>query len=274
MLVLLMLSCAGAQGAEPVDVQHIIAQSVEANKRDWKADPQYDFCQRVLKAGHSRTFDVRMILGSPYNILTGVDDRPISSQDAAEEKSKLQREVTRRRNEPADQRSRRIADWQRSNQRDHFLEEQLTKAFDFKDSGQATVRGHNVFVLTATPKPGYQPPNRDTKVLTGMRGKLWIDQQTFQWVKVEAEVIHPVSIEGILARVEPGTKFELDEAPVTPDVWLATYFVEKARAKVFFVISKNSQEDDTYFDYQPAPSVLPDAAPRACKCPDCSTPPS
>jgi hypothetical protein len=41
-------------------------------------------------------------------------------------------------------------------------------------------------------------------VLTGMEGKLWIDEKTFQWVKVEATVIRPVSIEGFLAEVEPG----------------------------------------------------------------------
>jgi len=29
-----------------------------------------------------------------------------------------------------------------------------------------------------------------------MEGKLWIDEKTFQWVKVEATVIRPVSIEG------------------------------------------------------------------------------
>jgi len=38
-------------------------------------------------------------------------------------------------------------------------------------------------VLKATPRPGYEPPNNEAKVLTGMEGKLWIDEKTFQWVK-------------------------------------------------------------------------------------------
>jgi hypothetical protein len=51
-----------------------------------------------------------------------------------------------------------------------------------------------------------------------MQGKLWIDKDSFQWVKVEAQVMHPVSIEGFLAKVEPGTHFELEKEPVATDM--------------------------------------------------------
>jgi hypothetical protein len=62
---------------------------------------------------------------------------------------------------------------------------------------------YNVYVLRATPRKGYQPPNMQSQALLGMEGQLWIDKKTFQWVKVTARVIRPVSIEGILAQVEP-----------------------------------------------------------------------
>ena len=71
----------------------------------------------------------------------------------------------------------------------------MTTAFDFGLVGKRVLNGHKVYVLKATPRKGYNPPDRDSEVLTGMQGTLWIDQQTFQWVKVEAHVIHPVRIE-------------------------------------------------------------------------------
>ena len=77
--------------------------------------------------------------------------------------------------------------------------EQLTKALDFKLVGEQKLGPYEVYVLKATPRPGYEPPNIESKVLTGMEGKLWIDEKTFQWVKVEATVVRPVSIEGFLA---------------------------------------------------------------------------
>jgi hypothetical protein len=85
-----------------------------------------------------------------------------------------------------------------------------------------------------------------------MEGKLWIDKQTYQWVRVEAEVVHPVSIAGFLAQVQPGTRFELDKMPVAEGLWLPKHFSMKAQAKILFLFSHNTQDDETYFDYHKA----------------------
>lgn len=89
------------------------------------------------------------------------------------------------------------------------------------------------------------------QVLPGMKGKLWIDETSFRWVKVQAEVVKPVSIAGFLARVEPGTRFELQERPITPSTWLARVFTMQSRAKILFLISKSSEANETYFNYRP-----------------------
>ena len=48
--------------------------------------------------------------------------------------------------------------------------------------------------LMPPPSPDYQPINREAKVLTAMKGRLWIDKREYQWVKVSAEVTRPVSM--------------------------------------------------------------------------------
>lgn len=248
----LFLTLACSAGFGQVDVQQIIQKSVEANKADWEIQPEYDYFVNVKKGGHTRTYDVRMILGSPYQMLTAVDGKTLASDQKADEQRKLEQATEARRKETPQQRDARIAAWQRGRHRNHLLMEELTKAFDFKLKGTEQLNGRDVYVLAATPRSGYQPPNNQAKVLTGMKGTMWIDKQTYQWVKVEAEVIHPVSIEGFLAQVEPGTRFELREAPVATDIWLPTFFSEEAHAKIFFFVSKNSSEEDTYYDYRKA----------------------
>ncbi len=89
--------------------------------------------------------------------------------------------------------------------------DQLTKALDFTLIGEQMLGSYKVYVFKAIPRHGYKPPNYEAKVLTGMEGKLWIDEKTFQCVKVEASVISPVSIGGFLAQVKPGTHFELQK---------------------------------------------------------------
>jgi hypothetical protein len=234
-------------------VEAIIQRSVEANNRDWKADPEYSYFERDVQNGVTKSNQVMMIEGSPYYRLTEVNDKPLSKEEQAKEEQKLQQAMAQRRSESPQQRAARIAQFEKDRKRDHLLMEQLTKAFNFTLEGEEKFGPYEVYVLQATPRAGYVPPNRETRVLTGMNGKLWIDKQTYQWVKVEAQVVHPVSIEGFLARVEPGTRFELEKTPVTDGIWLPKHFAMKAHAKILLMVNHNTQEEDTYWGYQKQP---------------------
>jgi hypothetical protein len=194
-----------------------------------------------------------MILGSPYNRLIAVNGEPLSPQENAKEQRKMEQVVAQRRAEPPSQRQRRIANYEKERRRDHLMMQQLTVAFDFKLIGSRTIDSRDVYVLRATPRKGYKPPNMETQVLPGMRGELWIDKKTFQWVKVTAHVIHPVNIEGFLAQVQPGTRFELEKMPVDDGVWLAKHFEMKSTSKVLFLFNRTDQEDNTFFDYHKNP---------------------
>lgn len=251
-VVLFAIGSAVALAAQRPDVETIIQKSVEANQRDFEAAPQFNYKERDRDPDGkgSKTYQVTMIEGSPYQRLIEIDGKPLSPAQNAEEMKKQQQAVAQRRSESPDQRKKRIADYETGRQRDHAMMEQLTKAFDFRYTGTRKLRGFTVWQLKATPKPGYNPPNMHAQVLTGMQGQLWIDQKTYQWVKVTAQVIHPVSIAGFLARVDPGTRFELEMSPVEGDIWQSSHFSMKSQATVLFVFSRNSQEDSTYFDYQ------------------------
>ncbi len=128
----------------------------------------------------------------------------------------------------------------------------MTSGFDFHLVGKRRLSGHKVYVLKATPRKGYKPPDHDSQMLTGMEGTLWIDQKAFQWVKVEAHVVHPVRIEGFIAEVEPGTRFEVEKRPVTSNVWLTSHYSMKSNAKVMLLIPHKDEEDDTFFNYHKA----------------------
>ncbi|HLY20412.1 MAG TPA: hypothetical protein VKR61_24465 [Bryobacteraceae bacterium] len=85
-----------------------------------------------------------------------------------------------------------------------------------------------------------------------MRGKMWIDEQQYQWVKVQAEVFRPVTFGLFVAQVEPGTEFALEQKPVAPNLWLPSHFSMQVKARVLRYWSHNSADDETYWDYKPA----------------------
>lgn len=245
---------ATAFGQQP-GVAEIIQKSVAVNRADFEAAAHFNWTEIDRSGKGSKKSRVTMIEGTPYYRLIAVNGKPLSKAQDAQQEKKLQQVIAQRRAESPDQRRERIEKFEKERRRDNAMMEQLTKAFDFTMLGQHKVRGYSVYVLKATPKPGYQPPSMETRVLTGMHGELWIEEKTFHWVKVTAQVIHPVSIEGFLAEVEPGTRFELENQPVGDgSVWQASHFSMRSNARVFHLFTRESNDDEIYTDYQPASS--------------------
>ena len=152
--------------------------SISSTEADWKATPHFSYTEREVdeKGGvsSSRTYRVCMIAGSPYSRLIAAGGEPLSPAEQAREGEKLRQEITRRANESPQARAKRVAQYQEGRERMFALLNEMAEAFDFKQGGQQEVDGHEAYVLQATPRPGYEPKSRETKLLTGMSGKLWM----------------------------------------------------------------------------------------------------
>ena len=48
----------------------------------------------------------------------------------------------------------------------------------------------------------------------------------------------------------PGTRFELEKMPVENRVWLPKRFFVQSRARILFLFTYGTQEDETYFNYR------------------------
>jgi len=192
-----------------------------------------------------------MIAGFPYYRLVQVNGEDLSPGQDVAEQQRLTSTIQQRQRETPDEKAKRIAKYQTERHRDQQLLEQFTDAMNFTFSGHEVVDSHQVAVFVATPRPDYVPKSMETKVLTGLKGKLWIDESSFRWAKVQAEAVKPVSIVGFLARVEPGTQFELQERPINAEIWLPCLFRMQARAKILFLVNKSSETNESYFNYEP-----------------------
>jgi len=235
----------------------IVRRSLANTLADLNAAPQYDFTERDAIMGKTRTvktYHVIMIDGSPYNELIAANGNPLGPALAAAESRKLQQEIARRRRETPSERLQRVAQYNRERRQDDELLQEMIKAIDFKLVGDDNVDGRRCFVLEGVPKPGYQPASSGTII------KMWIDDQAYQWVKVEAEVFRPVAFGLFIARVEPGTEFTLEQQPVQGRLWLPRHFSVRVRARVLRYWSHNSVDDETYSNYALASQAAKPAA--------------
>jgi hypothetical protein len=237
----------------------LIRTSVAATKADWKAQTHFSYLERDVdeKDGvtSSKTYRVCMIEGSPYSRLIADGGEPLPPREQAAEGEKLRGEIHKRANESPQERAKRVAQYQIGRERMFALLDEMAQAFDFKAVGQQKIDDHEVNVLQATPRPGYEPKSHETKLLTGMKGTLWIDKDSHQWVRVEAETIKPVSMGWFVAKVMPGTEFSLAQVPVMGKFWLPGRFVVRVKARILWW-EKNYTHSETYYDYHFGTSSL------------------
>jgi hypothetical protein len=263
MAVLAILYSSLSSGANPNQAEDIVRRSVANTNANWAAAPQYEFTERdvVTRNGRrtSKTYRVLMIEGSTYNKLIGENGELLTGAQAQAEDHKLQQEISRRRSESPSERQKRVEKYQRERSQDHSLLSEMVKAFDYTLTGEESVNGRRCFVLQAQPKPGYNPPNRDTQVLKGMRGQMWVDAEQYQWARVHAEVFRPVRFGLLIAQVKPGTEFTFEQKPAEGKLWLPSHFAMNVKTRIL-LLSRTSADDEVYSDYRLATAHAPSSS--------------
>src|ERR1700756_4261050 len=171
---LFLLGSAPNDANQQDDAAKIVERSVEVLKKNWDVEPRFNCSERDKDKNGVRTYEDIMLDGSQYQKLVAVNDQPLDDHQQVEQQEKFQRATSERRAESNSQKRRRLARYQADRKRKRELITELTKAFTFTLAGTDKLDGHEAFLLNAEPRNGYRPPNFETRVLTGMRGKLWI----------------------------------------------------------------------------------------------------
>jgi hypothetical protein len=260
MRIALALVFISVSAAQQPDARDVIRRSVAASEHNWKIARNYTFLQRTeerqidsagqVKSKQVKTHDVTLLEGSPYFRLTERDDHPLPPGEEKKEQDKLDKSIAARLKETPAQRERRIHEYEQRRERQRADMAEVPEAFDFRIVSEERVDGRDTWVLDATPRRDYHPRTRDTKILSHVKGRLWIDRQTFQWVKLEAEVIDPVSWGLFLVRLDPGARIQFQQAHVNDEVWLPSQISIKASARLGIFKRLRVEENTTYRNYR------------------------
>jgi hypothetical protein len=197
-----------------------------------------------------RTLEVLEIYGEEVEKLIAKDDKPLSLEDAKKEDEKIQKIIDKRKNESDDARRKRLEKEEKAREEDRKFVLEIADAFDFKLVGSETIDGHDTWVLEGEPHPGYQPKHRDAKMLSKFHGRVWIDKEEAQWVKLDISAIDTISIGLFLARIHKGARIVVDQTEVNKEVWLPKHV--QVRVDVRLALLKNYREDveQTFRDYK------------------------
>ena len=93
------------------DIKTIVDRSVAANDKDFAAGSDFNYKEKDRDSNGTKTLQVTMIDGTPYQRLLAVNGKPLSKEQAADEWKKQEQASAERRAQTPEQRNKRIADY-------------------------------------------------------------------------------------------------------------------------------------------------------------------
>jgi hypothetical protein len=253
----ILLVALGAPAQEPArDALEIVRRSVERDWTDFESRKNYTYQERsefrqfgrngkVAKT-RSETDEILILDGRPYERLTARDDNPLSPREERREQAKLDNELAKRQHEsPAEQ-----ARYQKERIEERAFIREIPDAFTFRLVKTGTVSKQPAWVIEARPKAGYRAVHSQAKDFAKVRATIWIEQATYHWVKVDADVLSTISVDFGLLRVAPGSSMHFEQTRVNDEIWLPSSMLVRFEARLALLKVLRGEYDIRYSEYR------------------------
>jgi hypothetical protein len=234
-----------------LDARQIVGQSLVAAEHSWQARDAYlyverDEDRRLDSLGQVKSDNVDV---TRMTLVNGIRFEQLMEHNgqlpSAAEQTKRDQDLERLKHETPEEQAARL----RKNEENRSFLRDLLEAFDFRLIGEEIIAGRQTYVLEATPHPGYHANGKYAKLFSRVKGKLWVDEQDFGWVKVDGEVTQAFSMGLFLARVQRGSHIVLEQTRLADAVWLPKRLEVRASARILFLKSLDLDRILTYSDY-------------------------
>ncbi|MBV8732724.1 MAG: hypothetical protein JO336_23175 [Acidobacteriia bacterium] len=249
--VLLAFACVSLQ-AFAQDPREIVRKSVELDQANWLRRADYTWVmrsterhfdsQKHVTSEHEEATETIVLDGQPYERLIERDHKPLPPPEQTKEQEKLDKAVAKLEKETTEQRERRLAQHEQERQKERKFLLEISDAYDLHLEGEQKIDGHDAWVISGTPKPGYHARSREGNAMLKIHGKIWIEKAGYQWVRLEAETTGTISFGWFLARLNPGVKMIFEQSRINDEVWLPTRVYLSGSGRIGLV--KKLSEDD------------------------------
>jgi hypothetical protein len=257
-LALLAPAICRGQTASAPDARAIVSRALEAYERNDRLTRDYTYKVRdevqemtprgELKAVHSSVDEVLLIAGKRYLLPLEKDDKLLPADKARKEQLKLDRAVAEAGRLSTEEHARRVEEEERARAKEREPLYRIPEAFDFKLDGEQVMAGRPAWVISATPRAGFDGKNKG--LLRNLEGKIWVDQKDLQWVRIEATALDSFWLGLFLARVDKGTRLTFEMMKTKDDVWVPKRMSLSASARLFLLKKIDANQEVTFSDYR------------------------
>ena len=252
-----MLVALSAPAQQPApDPLEIVRRSVERDWTDFESRKNYTYQERSeyrqyarngkLASSRSETSEILILGGRPYERLTARNDKPLSAREERREQAKLDNELARRQHESPAEKAR----YQKERVEERAFIREIPDAFTFRLVKTDTVSNQPAWVIEAQPKPGYRAAHSQANDFAKVRATIWIEQATYHWVKVDADVLNTISVDLGLLRIAPGSSLHFEQTRVNDEIWLPSRMLVRFQARLALIKVLRGEYDIRYSNYR------------------------
>lgn len=172
----------------------------------------YSYIERNIMPDGSSTVQEIATSGGDVDRLIEVDNRTPDPRQLAENQALLKQLPDDRQLQMS-----RLKDQQNDRRRRDNVLKDIPQAFIYTYAG-SDQQGR--IMLRFQPSPGYQPSSRQSLILQGMAGELWVDPSNQRIVKISGTLVKDVKIGwGFLARLNQGGTFQMEQSQGPDGTW-------------------------------------------------------
>ena len=175
-----------------------------------------------------------------YIRLLAVDGEPLEPDEVEKRDRKRREQLVKR----AEQLAREgVSEWEKRRQEDteqrsseEDMLEEVLNIFDFRMVRREIIDGYTTIIVSFTPRRDAKPSTRQGKIFKKARGHIWISEEEYKVVRVEAETIEDATIGfGLIGRLHKGATFSFRFHKVNDEIWLParTHLTGSGRALLF-----------------------------------------
>lgn len=222
-----------------------------AGTRD-EEETEYDKTGQVTKKERSE-YTFFYLNGEEVSTLVKKDGKPLSDEEQKKENERTQKRIeelqkeTRKKEEKAEKAKE---EGKEEKNEDPGIEIFL-RVCQFVNPRRERFRGQDVLVFDFEPNPEYKPKNIEERVVKELAGVIWVDERAHDVARLEAYFVGDVHIGGgLLANLQKGTSFVLEQGYLNNEVWLPTYEEAHVGVRVLLVKGIKVNSITRYSDYK------------------------
>ncbi|MGA2418717.1 MAG: hypothetical protein ABSG69_01425 [Candidatus Acidiferrum sp.] len=215
-------------------------------------ETEYENDGRVKKH-EVKEFTFFYLDGDEISTLVKKDGTSLSDDELKKENEKTQKEiqdVQKRQSKKEAKEEKEKAEGKDPDSDDPGIEVFL-RVSQFVNPRRERFRGQDVLVFDFEPNPDFKAHKLEEKVVQKLAGVVWIDEKAHDVARLEAYFVGDIKIAGgLVANLEKGTSFVMEQGFINHEVWLPTYEEAHVGVRLLLVKGLKINEVTHYSDYK------------------------